>query len=117
MQEMGCHLLEGLQPRCRCTGPVSEGAPAPPAGRSTLGHVGGRRSQPSQVVGERRHGAGRGGRLSKLLAAELQRLGLGHAAAGVRGHGCGRDDAWAAVWRARGRAGGVADSTPNRAVD
>ena len=51
MQEMGCQLLEGLQQRCRCTGPVSEGVPAPPAGRSTLGHVGGPRSQPSQVVG------------------------------------------------------------------
>ena len=117
MEEMGCHLLEGLQHRCRCMGPVSEGAPAPPAGRSTLGHVGGPRSPPSQVVAERRHGAGRGGRLSKLLAAELQRLGLGHAAAGVRGHGCGRIDAWAAVWQVRGRAGGVADSTPNRAVN
>ena len=70
-----------------------------------------------QVVGERRRGAGRSGRLSKLLAAELQRLGLGHAAAGVRGHGCGRIDAWAAVWQVRGRAGWVADSTPNRAVN
>ena len=36
---MGCHLLEGLQHRCRCMGPVSEDEPAPPAGRSTLGHV------------------------------------------------------------------------------
>ena len=104
MQEMGCHLLEGLQHRCRCMGPVSEDEPAPPAGRSTLGHVGGSMSPPSQVVGERRHGAGRSGRLSKLLAAELQLLRLGHAATGVRGHACGRDDAWAAVWRARGRA-------------
>ena len=66
-------------------------------------------SQPSQVVGERRHGAGRGGRLSMLLAAELQALSLGHAATDVRGHGCGRDDAWAAVWRARGRARGSGD--------
>ena len=107
MQEMGCHLLEGLQQRCRCMGPVLEGPPAPPAGRSTLGHVGGPRSQPSQVVGERRHGAGRGGRLSMLLAAELQALSLGHAATDVRGHGCGQDGAWAAVWRARGRAGGA----------
>ena len=57
MQEMGCHLLEGLQQRCRCMGPVSEGAPAPPAGSATLRHVGGPRSPPSQVVGERRHGA------------------------------------------------------------
>ena len=104
MQEMGFHLLEGLQHRCRCMGPVSEGAPAPPAGRTTLGHVGGPRSPPSQVVAERRHGAGHGGRLSKLIAAELQCLGLGHAAPGVRGHGHGRDGAWAAVWRARGRA-------------
>ena len=84
MQEMGCQLLEGLQQRCRCTGPVSEGAPAPPAGRSTLGHVGGPRSPPSQVVAERRHGAGRGGRLSKQLAAALQLLRLGHAATDVR---------------------------------
>ena len=52
MEEMGCCLLEGLQQRCRCMGPVSEGATAPPAGRSTLGHVGGSRSPPSQVVGE-----------------------------------------------------------------
>jgi len=109
MQEMGCQLLEGLQQRCRCTGPVSEGAPAPPAGRSTLGHVGGPRSPPSQVVAERRHGAGRGGRLSMLLAAELQALSLGHAATDVRGHGCGQDGAWAAVWRARGRARGSGD--------
>ena len=109
MQEMGFHLLEGLQHRCRCMGPVSEGAPAPPAGRSTLGHVGGARSPPSQVVAERRHGAGHGGRLSKLIAAELQCLGLGHAATDVRGHDRGRDDAWAAVWRARGRARGAAD--------
>ena len=56
MEEMGCHLLEGLQQRCRCMGPVSEGALAPSAGRATLGHVGGPRSQPSQVAGERRHG-------------------------------------------------------------
>ena len=104
MQEMGCHLLEGLQPRCRCTGPISEGPPAPPAGRSTLGHVGGPRSLPSQEVGERRHGAGCGGRLSKVKAAELQLVSLGYAVAGVRGHGRGRDEAWAAVWRARGRA-------------
>ena len=109
MQEMGCQLLEGLQQRCRCMGPVSEGATTPPAGRSTLGHVGGPRSQPSQVVGERRHGAGRGGRLSMLLAAELQVLSLGHAATDVRGHGCGQDGAWAAVWRARGRARGSGD--------
>ena len=109
MEDMGCHLLEGLQHRCRCMGPVSEGAPAPPAGRSTLGHVGGTRSSPSQVVGERRHGAGRGGRLSKVKAAELQLVSLGYAVAGVRGHGRGRDDAWAAVWRARGRARGAAD--------
>ena len=112
MQEMGCQLLEGLQQRCRCMGPVSEGATTPPAGRSTLGHVGGRagrgRSRPKQVVGERRHGAGRGGRLSMLLAAELRCLRLGHDATGVRGHGCGQDDAWAAVWRARGRACGAA---------
>ena len=107
MEEMGFHLLEGLQHRCRCMGPVSEGAPAPPARRSTLGHVGGPRSQPFQVVGERRHRAGHGGRLSKLLAAELQCLRLGYAAAGVRGHDHGQDDAWAAVWRARGRAGGA----------
>ena len=104
MEDMGCHLLEGLQHRCRCMGPVSEGAPTPPAGRSTLGHVGGPRSQPSQVAGERRHGAGRGGRLSKVKAAELQLVSLDYAVAGVRGHGRGRDDAWAAVWRARGRA-------------
>ena len=104
MEEMGCHLLEGLQQRCRCMGPVSEGAPAPPAGRSTLGHVGGARSPPSQVVAERRHGAGRSGHLSKLIAAELQCLGLGHAATGARGHGHGRDGAWAAVCRALGRA-------------
>ena len=109
MQEMGCQLLEGLQQRCRCMGPVSEGAPAPPAGSATLRHVGGPRSPPSQVVGERRHGAGRGGRLSMLLAAELQVLSLGHAATDVRGHGCGQDGAWAAVWRARGRARGSAD--------
>ena len=107
MEEMGCNLPEGLQQRCRCMGPVSEGVSAPPAGCATLGHVGGPRSPPSQVVGERRHGAGRGGRLSKLLAAELQCLRLGHAAAGVRGHGRGQDDAWAAVWRACGRAGGA----------
>ena len=106
MEEMGCCLLEGLQQRCRCTGPVLEDEPAPPAARSTLRHIGGPRSPPSQVVGEKRHGAGRGGRLSKLLAAELQRLGLGLAAAGVRGHGCGRDDAWAAVWRASARSRG-----------
>ena len=104
MQEMGCHLLEGLQQRCRCMGPISEGATAPPAGRSKLGHDGGPRSPPSQVVAERRHGAGRSGHLSKLMAAELQCLGLSHAAPGVRGHGHGRDGAWAAVWRARGRA-------------
>ena len=109
MQEMGFHLLEGLQHRCRCMGPVSEGAPAPPAGRSTLGHVGGPRWPPSQVVGERRHRAGHGGRLSKLLAAELQCLRLGYAAARVRGHDRGQNDAWAAVWRARGRAGGAAN--------
>ena len=84
MQEMGCQLLEGLQQRCRCMGPVSEGAPAPPAGSATLRHVGGPRSPPSQVVGERRHGAGRGGRLSKQLAAALQLLRLGHAATDVR---------------------------------
>ena len=109
MEEMGCHLPEGLQQRCRCMGPVSEGVSAPPAGRATLGHVDGPRSPPSQVVGERRHGAGRGGRLSMLLAAELQALSLGHAATDVRGHYRGRDDAWAAVWRARGRARGAAD--------
>ena len=108
MEEMGCCLLEGLQQRCRCMGPVSEGAPTPPAGRTTLGHVGGPRSPPSKVAGERRRRAGQGGRLSKLLAAELQCLRLGHAAAGVRGHDRGRDDAWTAVWRARGRAGGAA---------
>ena len=117
MQEMGCHLLEGLQQRCRCMGAVSEGAPAPPAGRATLRHVGGPRSPPSQVVGERRHGAGCGDRLSKVKAAELQLLRLGHAATGVRGHDCGRVDAWAAVWRACGRAGGAADKTPTRAVN
>ena len=97
-------MLEGLQQRCRCMEPVSEGAPAAPAGRSTLGHVGGPRSPTSQVVGERRHGAGRGDRLSKVKAADLQLVSLGYAVAGVRGHGRGRDDAWAAVWRARGRA-------------
>ena len=112
MEEMGCHMLEGLQQRCRCMGPVSEGATTPPAGRSTLGHVGGPRgrSRPKwSLVGERRHGAGRGGRLSMLLAAELQALSLGHAATDVRGHGCGQDGAWAAVWRARGRARGSGD--------
>ena len=109
MQEMGCQLLEGLQQRCRCTGPVLEDAPAPPASRSTLRHVGGPRSPPSQVVGERRHGAGRGDRLSKVKAADLQLVSLGYAVAGVRGHGRGRDDAWAAVWRARGRARGSGD--------
>ena len=106
MQEMGFHLLEGLQHRCRCMGPVSEGEPAPPAGRTTLGHVGGPRSPPSKVAGERRRRAGQGGRLSKLLAAELQCLRLGHAAAGVRGHDRGQNDAWAAVCVASARSRG-----------
>ena len=81
--------------------PVSEGAPAAPAGRSTLGHVGGPRSQPSQVAGERRHGAGRGGRLSKVKAAELQLVSLGYVAMDGKGHVDALDSAWLEVLVAR----------------
>jgi hypothetical protein len=101
MEEMGCHMLEGLQQRCRCMGPVSEGVPAPPAGRSTLGHVGGPRSPPSQVVAERRQGAGRGDRLSKMKAAELHLVSLGYVAMDDKGHADALDSAWLAVLVAR----------------